>query len=776
MGKEYQGLAISNFRTGFDESLEPWMLPRDAYQILKNAHLYRGVLEKIAGYNLYAKMSYRETMQLSGVIDGVNKTFTGTLNYVPSTNNIIVQAAIDAGATTSEILSYDSDTLPNIINLKSTAGGTGTINLTTKAISVTFNTAPAKIPGGGNVYNSVTVSYDYLSSSVAGDLDIMGIKPYYASSGATDLLIFDTKRVGKIVNLSGLIAQNAGTDNGITGIPYDVQTENATPNPAFDGATLTFTGTSSAFVVPGTVNFVVYSNVPALRCTITDNGVGLLTGTGAITASGFINYATGAWTLTFVGAPAATDKLNTVVSVYGNTFSGDFKNFFSVTNYAGNAFITNNVDYIRYYNGVSLKYLNTQLSSTPFSFTYPITKCLHVAMYRERLCLLLPSVNGNVNQNSIYWSTTFNALDFTNNESLPAPTSEAIVAFSFINSDMIVKFSNSERVFRYTADAFSPFRWDTTNSIWRCDAKYSAINYDSFFTAIGKPAIVASDGVNVKRIDEKIPDFTLTNRNISDGPTISINQTSIGQCYGEKFDDFKEGWLCFKSAQGGSNSVSRSDNVLAFNYLDNTYSVYTFPLNCLGFGTVTASNVWGNDYDPWEDANYAWASFYESLGSLLDLGGDRYGKVYTLGSSNTLIDAAGVTQPILMDVISKNFNPFIEEGELCRLGYVDLLVSSNATSKLRIQFYRDDTLYVAADGNPAGAYQETILTFTPTDAMSPTTAQTKIWKRIYVGAVAREHTIRFYQNAGDFTADTLDQPIRIHSMVLYVKPAGRIFN
>lgn len=261
-----------------------------------------------------------------------------------------------------------------------------------------------------------------------------------------------------------------------------------------------------------------------------------------------------------------------------------------------------------------------------------------------------------------------------------------------------------------------------------------------------------------------------------DGPTISINQTSIGQCYGEKFDDFKEGWLCFKSAQGGSNSVSRSDNVLAFNYLDNTYSVYTFPLNCLGFGTVTASNVWGNDYDPWEDANYAWASFYESLGSLLDLGGDRYGKVYTLGSSNTLVDATGVTQPILMDVISKNFNPFIEEGELCRLGYVDLLVSSNATSKLRIQFYRDDTLYVAADGNPAGAYQETILTFTPTDAMSPTTAQTKIWKRIYVGAVAREHTIRFYQNADDFTADTLDQPIRIHSMVLYVKPAGRIFN
>ena len=67
--KEYQPFAISNFRTGFDEAIEPLLLPRDGYQILKNAHLYRGVLEKIPGYDLYAKMSYRETIVLSPASD-----------------------------------------------------------------------------------------------------------------------------------------------------------------------------------------------------------------------------------------------------------------------------------------------------------------------------------------------------------------------------------------------------------------------------------------------------------------------------------------------------------------------------------------------------------------------------------------------------------------------------------------------------------------------------------------------------------------------------------
>lgn len=774
--KEYQGFAISNFRTGFDEAVESWLLPRDGYQILKNAHLYRGVLEKIPGYDLYAKMSYRETIVLSPAPDGVTTVFTGTLNHTPSTNEITAQAATNAGATTVETFRYLNDTPPDILNLVSSGGGTGTVDRVTLAVELTFAVPPAIVDVS---YNAVILSYDFFANASPGDTDIMGIKPYYGINGGQDILIFDTNRLGKIVTLTGIQALAAGSNNGVTEIPHEIHAQAVVPTPAFDGATLTFTGTVGTALVPGTVNFILYSNVPAVKTTITDNGDGLLTGTGTPTATGFINYGTGAWTLTFSAAPAATDTLNTSVCAYGTVFTGDFTNFFSVVNYTFKAFITNNVDAIRYYDGMCLMYLNTNLTDVPGKLAYDISRCLHVAVNRERLLLLAPVVNATQDPNGIFWSVAGDPLDFVTANgagNLDAPTSEPIRLFFFINSDMIVRFSNSERVFRYTSDAFSPFRWDSTNNVWRCDTRYSAINYDSYGTSVGKPAIVASDGVNVQRADEIIPDFTLDNRALIEGPVISIQQTSIGQCYGERFDDFKEGWLCFKAFTPDSNEVTRSDNVLAFNYLDNTYAVYDFPFNCLGFGTVTSINVWGNNFDTWEDADYSWDTFYEAKDALIDLAGDRNGVIYTLGNINTKTLPDGTRTPVLFDVISKNFNPFIEAGELCRLGYLDLFVSANDTTKLRIQFFNDDTLYQLPDGSPAGEYQETTLTFLSTDGMSPSTAQKKVWKRVYVGAVARAHTIRFYQDASDFDTVTQNQPVRIHAMVLWMKPAGRIFN
>jgi hypothetical protein len=777
--KEYQGFSISNFRSGFDEAVEPWLLPRDAYQILKNSHLYRGVLEKIPGYDLYARMSYTETITLTPAPNGVATVFTGTLNHAPSTTRITAQAATNAGATTIETFTYTSDhpTL-NVLRLTGSGGvgSNGTVDLDTLLVTLNFAVPPAIVPGG---FNAVIVTYDYLSTALTETEDIMGIKPYYFANGGQDILIFNTRRVGKIVTLTGLVAAAAGSDNGIEEIPHEEHTQAFAVVPAFNGVATVFTGSFGKPVVPGEVSIILYSNVPAVKTTITDNGSGLLTGVGIPTATGFINYGTGAWTITFSAAPLAADKLNTSSCVYGDVFTGDYTNFFSVANYQFKAFITNNIDAIRYYDGSCLKFLNTNLTNRPGDFNYDISKALHVAINRERLLLVAPTVFQIPQPNSIYWSVAFNPLDFTtanNAGHLDAPTSESIRLFFFINSDMIVRFSNSERVFRYTGDAFSPFRWDTTNNIWRCDARYSAINYDSYGTSVGKPAIVASDGVNVQRADEIIPDFTLNNRALLEGPIISIDQTSIGQCYGERFDDFKEGWLCFKQFDSNQSPIpQRSDNVLAFNYIDKTYAVFTFPFNCLGFGTVTSVDVWGNNFDLWGDAGYSWGSFWESKDALVDLAGDRNGVVYTLGNTNTRTLPDGTRAPVLFDVISKNFNPFIEAGELCRFGFLDIFVSANNTSKLRVQFFRDDTLYELPDGTPAGAYQETMLTFTTTDAMSPNTPQTKVWKRIYVGAVAREHTIRFFQAEEDFV-DDMNQPIRIHAIVPWMKPAGRIFS
>ena len=778
---EYQPFAISNFRTGFNQSLEPWLLPRDGFPYMKNAHLYRGVVEKILGYSLLTNFSYRKTIQLSGTINNINTVYTGTLSPRPSTNNFYAQASINVGATDIESFTYSSDGTSPVVNLTSNLGGTGTVNLTTGAVTLTFNTPPAIVPGG---FNRVIFTYDFFNTATVGTEDIMGIKQYYNQTGGREIIVFNTRRAGKVVNITGAVTKTLmQMEYGISEIPHEVKVQAAAPIPAFDSATLTFTGTLAAPLVPGSVVIKLYAvTTNILKETITDNGFGLLTGYNTATppvatgTTGFINYSTGAWTITFNTAPTTGDTLNTFNCVYGDTFTGDYTNFFSVCNFQNKMFITNNVDNIRYYDGMCLKYLNTNLSTTnPANLSYDITKCLHVAINRDRLLLLAPVVLGIPVLNTIYWSTINNPLLFTNNEALPAPTSEAIRLFSFINTDMVVRFANSERIFRYTGDPFFTFRWDSTNVLWRCDTNYSDINYDSWFSSVGRAAIVGSDGVNIQRADPNIPDFTLNDRGQFEGPVISINQTSIGQCYGERFDDFKEGWLCFKrSTAQDSATVERSDSVLAYNYTDNTYAVYDFPLTCLGFGQITVINTWSDNFDKWRNAEYSWNSFFEQTGSLIDLGGDRGGYVYNLGDANTYT-SGNFDLPVLFDVLSKNFNPFIEDGELCRFGYVDFLFSANQTTKVRVQIYANDNLYVDSFGQPAGWYKEVTLTLTPTDDMS-SNAQAKVWKRVYVGAVAKEHTVRIYQNTDDFTADTQDQPVRLHAMVLYMKPAGRIFN
>lgn len=764
--KDYQPFAISNFRTGFNESVEPWLLPRDSYQSMVNAHLYRGVLEKIEGYTLFANFTNRNIVSL-GTPDGVQDEFTGNLSPLPVTSNFFAYGTIVAGAS-AETFSYSSDPSATVINLVGTAGGTGTIDITTGAYSITFNTAPPL-----STYSCAFIVWDSAPSSASA---IMGIKQYFKSNGAQEVLVFDQKRVGLIVDNDGILAQQAGAINAVSEVPHDYyQSAIITGN----GGTAIYSSTlSGAPFVPGTLVWAEHlASGAAGTITVRDTGFGALTGTGV--TSGSINYVTGAYTITFAVNVPNGNYYDSTTGRYGNLFNGSISDFFSLTNYQYKAFFCNNIDPIFYYDGTSVHYLNTSLttkvttSSGGVPTNYDISKCLHVFTNRERLLLISPTISGVQAVSTIVWSTAGNPLDFTNNELLQAPTSEPIRAIGFINSDLVVRFSNSERVFRYTQDAFSPFRWDSTNNIWACDAPYSSINYDSWFSSVGRPAIVGSDAVNVKRADEIIPDFTDPTRLSQQTPVPFMNQTSIKQCYGERFDDLKEGWLCYNSSPVDQTNVTASDHVLAFNYLDSTYAVYSFPFSCLGFGRIVNVPTWSTTFTKWEDMADTWDTYQLQSNALIDLGGDQFDKVYQLNSGNTLGDG---TTPVLMDVITKNFNPFIEQGQLCRFGYVDLFVSANEQSKLRVQFYVNDQLYVDSNDEPAGYYQETTLVFNPKDQMSPTTNQVKVWKRIYVGSVAKEHTIRFYQNADDFDAETLDQPIYIHAMVLYMKPAGQIFN
>src|SRR5690606_182863 len=149
--------------------------------------------------------------------------------------------------------------------LTSDGGGTGTLDYTTGAISVTFGTPPADITVGGVQYNSVVMTFDALNLG----RDIMGIKQYIGDTGTQEVLIFDTRRVGKIVPFpsGSLLIPTQGVDNGISEIPHEVQYAAITTG--FNGTVGPFTGTvASTFLVPGQITFRVFDNAGLLLDTI----------------------------------------------------------------------------------------------------------------------------------------------------------------------------------------------------------------------------------------------------------------------------------------------------------------------------------------------------------------------------------------------------------------------------------------------------------------------------------------------------------------------------
>lgn len=767
MSDEYQPFLISNFRTGFNEALEPWLLPRDSFQVLNNAHLYRGVVEKINGYTLYSRMSYRSSITLTGAIDGTNKVYTTTLGSIPSTDKETISATVNAATGQVESFHNNGDG-----TYASNLGGTGTINYVTGAISVTFNTAPANMTTGAVQYNAVIMAYDSFVGSVQ---PIMGIKPYIGASGVQEILIFDTKRTGKIVDLGEVISIVQSMNYGIQEIPHEVQLNLSLAQTGFNGTVGPFIKTLPfTFLSRNLTSFKIYNAASTLVATIVDNGAGVLVNSVGDTlllttgALNYFNYVTGQWVMTFAVVVPNTYTMNFYGGVYGNYWTGDFTNFFSVENYQANTFMTNALDDPRYYNGTEIKYLDTRVDITTNQVApFYISKVLHFVVYNNRLLMLSMYVNNVPQLSMARWSTLFDPLNWTNQEFLSAPTSDPICAFFLISTSLVVRFSSSERNLTYTADAFSPFRWDPTNLMWRCDSNYGTINYDKWGSSVGLAAIVGSDGVNVTRVDEIIPDIVNNARIDEQQPFPAIDQESIGQCYGQRFDNYKEGWLCYKqySTDDGQNGPVASDTVLAFNYLDNTYAVYEFPFSVLGTGKSVNANIWENTFTNWIDTANTWSSYTQTKNSLTDLGGDQFGTVYQLGTGNNITSPVdGSVIPCLMNVVTKDFNPYLDIGDQARFGYVDFLMSSNSDTTVRVQFYINNQI----DPDYDTFYQETSIQLIGN-------GDSKVWKRIYVGAVGKVHTMRIYQNTDDFVGGISNQPIRIHAMCPYFKPTGRVF-
>jgi len=718
MSASYQPFLISEFKTGLFEYLEPWIRPQEAFEPLNNAFVYRGALQKRAGYSVFGRMTYRDTIANGNG----GKTYSGTLPVHP-----IVSGSFTPTDGIESFTDNGNGTLTG------SAGGTGTINYSSGAWTLSFN---------ANVSSGVAITATY-NPNVGTARPIMGIKRWTnEADGTSKLIVMDTRRAA---------VYNDGTQ---TFVPLSTVSQIIYTG---DGATTSITvATGWAAVAPYTTGLAPFSiSITDGTSTITDDGAGNLSSAGNFAAGGTVNYSTGAVHLAFTAAPATTVNITMTANLTGDYFTGTSSNFFNAINWLGDLYMTNNVDQITLFDG-------TNLSRPPFSITQAnrvafinnIGTCLDMDVYKNRLLVQRPTIVNAGAQNglaaqSIRWSAiqvpTNLVADVTGNGGeLSAPTDDFMQSSEFLRDQLIVLFQNTTWTFRFTGSDFNPFRWDKINSSKSTNAPYGTVDYDERVTAMGAKGLIACDGVNVQRYDIQIIDQFL-----------DINQNAFKQCYGLRFDTLNQTWMLYPSEEANS---STSDKVLVYNFLENTWSVYNLPMSCLGIYFVTADKTWndfapgtplGNEFPDWQSAEFPWNSYLlQGLAPTL-LGGGLDGIVYQMN--------AGVTDngtAIEASITSTRWNPFSQIGQKVQFGWIDFYYQIDndvPPAVLNLTFFTDNT---------------SATTTTRTLTLDGPVNSDFAWKRVYIN------------NIGQFLRMNMESSseanFKIVGMVLWCRPSGRL--
>lgn len=398
----------------------------------------------------------------------------------------------------------------------------------------------------------------------------------------------------------------------------------------------------------------------------------------------------------------------------------------SSINWKGSLYMTNFKDQIRVFNGTTVTNYKIDINGDT---TNDVGYCRHLVIHKERLIALYTYEGAAERPQRARWCVAGNVTDWTNDGYVDCPTSDFITAAVLIGDDILVWFSSSIWWLKYTADPDLPFRWERIDSETGSQAPYVPVLKNNRSYGFDKSGLVVTDGFDVVPVDQKIPDFGLT-----------FNQTNINNCYGILINELRQIWIAYPDASSTTNT-----RVLAYNYEENSWAVFTIPFTCFGYYSRQESLTY-------DDATWAIDSSAERIdaqaaqeGYPTIIGGKTNGKIYTLNDGT---DDDG--SDIEMIVTSKRWNPYKDQGLKARLGWIDFLVTCREEDELSVDFFTDfKTL----------SYQTKILSFDQEGQ--------KAWVRLFSGAVGNTHRIKMYHTASG------QQP-KIHAIMPWFKPAGRL--
>lgn len=150
--------------------------------------------------------------------------------------------------------------------------------------------------------------------------------------------------------------------------------------------------------------------------------------------------------------------------------------------------------------------------------------------------------------------------------------------------------------------------------------------------------------------------------------------------------------------------------------------------------------------------------------------------------SGTYVGGGLVTVLNNINILTKRFSPFYDQGSQCRLGYVDFFFDKTSDGEVTVNLLLDEsssiivndpTLVGNVDTGLLG--DNTVLTRQESTDIPYQANQDKIWHRMYTYAIAQNFQLQITLDDHQmFSQDINSSDIVLHAMTLYLSPNARL--
>lgn len=370
------------------------------------------------------------------------------------------------------------------------------------------------------------------------------------------------------------------------------------------GATATYNLTTSAFNITatgapdGTVVYF-YPGVPVMGLLTYENNSLEQEATIAFDERYAYQYLSGfGW-----------ERLNGEATAGAAVWTGDDSEFFWSETWSG-ADPSNQVFYVTNFNHLEPNYMRyffaaqwqnyaPQIDATP-NYVYC---CRIIVAFKNRLVLFNTwegaLLGGNNYPNRCRYSQVGSPLDANafrqdipgRGNAIDAPTIEAIVTVEFVKDRLIVFFEQSTWELVYTGNQAYPFTWQQINTELGAESPFSIVPFDKVAIGVGNVGIMACNGANVERIDDKIPQEVFD---------IHFTDDGIFRVYGIR--DYYVEMIYWTFPSTDQNSTFPFPNrILVYNYKTGTWAFNEDSITCFGYFQPQTGITWDSETVTWDD-------------------------------------------------------------------------------------------------------------------------------------------------------------------------------